>query len=80
MELSDFDISQQLPQDIMHVVLEGVFPLHLEQLLNYIIYELSALSLSQINSRILAFPYSYLDCKPSPIKDICLQASQSGTS
>lgn len=26
LKLPDFDVAQQLPQDIMHVLLEGIFP------------------------------------------------------
>lgn len=78
MELPDFDITQQLPQDIMHVLLEGIFPLHLELLLNYIINESSLMSLDQVNSRILEFPYAYFNVKPLPIKNTNFQGSQSG--
>ncbi len=74
LEIPDFNVTQQLPQDIMHVLLEGIFPFHMQQLLNYIINEAHILSLDQVNSRILAFPYSYFDCKPSPIESICLQS------
>ena len=48
LELPDFDITQQLPQDIMHVLLEGIFPLHVEQLFDYIINVASLLSLDQV--------------------------------
>ena len=78
LELPDFDITQQLPQDIMHVLLEGIFPLHVEQLFDYIINVASLLSLDQINSRLLAFPYAYFNEKPSPITQMCLQGAQSG--
>ena len=37
MELADFDITRQLPRDLMHVLLEGVFPYHMKQLLRYVI-------------------------------------------
>ena len=35
MTLPYFDITKQLPQDLMHVMLEGVIPLHIEEFLNY---------------------------------------------
>ena len=73
-----FDITKQLPQDLMHVMLEGVFPLHIEQLLNYVIHESNVLSLSQINSRIMAYPYAYFEEKPTPLKGLDIQGSQSG--
>lgn len=39
-DLPAFDVTEQLPQDLMHVLLEGIFPLHLEQFLQYIIQDL----------------------------------------
>ena len=33
LSLQEFDVTQNLPQDLMHVLLEGVFPFHMEQLL-----------------------------------------------
>ena len=74
-ELPYFDITENLPQDIMHVLLEGVFPCHLEQLLNYIVCESSVLSISQINSRIKSFPYAYFQEKPSPISGSVIQGT-----
>lgn len=78
MELTDFDVTRQLPQDLMHVLLEGIFPYHLEQLLNYIVNESALLMLSQINSRIQAFPYAYFSVKPSPLNDLNVMGSQLG--
>jgi hypothetical protein len=78
LELTYFDVTKQLPQDLMHVLLEGVFPLHLGQLLQYIIRDASILSLSQINSRILAFPYAYFEEKPSALASLDVQGTQSG--
>ena len=78
MELPDFNVVQQLPQDIMHVLLEGVFPLHLEQFLDYIIQS-SILTLDQINCRVMAFPYGYFCDKPAPLNGTDLQGKQSGT-
>lgn len=78
MELTDFDVTRQLPQDLMHVLLEGIFPYHLEQLLDYVVNQSSLLTLSQINSRIQAFPYAYFSDKPSVIDDLTITGSQSG--
>ena len=80
LELPYFDVTQHLPQDLMHVLLEGVFPLHVGQLLQYVIHESKILTLSQINSRILAHPYAYFEEKPSPLKDLEFEGSQSGYS
>ena len=78
MELSEFDVTKQLPQDLMHVILEGIFPLHMKQLLTYIVQDLALLSLNQINSRIVAFPYAYFEEKPSPLTSVRVQGAQSG--
>lgn len=77
LELPYFDVTQQLPQDLMHVLLEGIFPLHIEQILRYII-DSSILTISQINSRLLAYPYAYFETKPSPLKEADIHGSQSG--
>jgi hypothetical protein len=36
-DLLHFDVTKQLPQDVMHVLFEGVFPLIMELLLAHII-------------------------------------------
>ncbi len=78
MSIPYFDITKQLPQDLMHILLEGVFPLHVEQLLKYVIHETNTLSLSQVNSRIKAYPYAYFEDMPSPLNGLDIQGSQSG--
>ena len=77
MQLADFDITKQLPQDLMHVILEGIFPFHIEQLLKYIL-EQSLITLSEINSRISSFPFAYFNTKPTPLSNCELQGTQSG--
>ena len=37
MDLPYFDITKQLPQDVMHVLFEGLFPLNMELLLTHLI-------------------------------------------
>lgn len=78
MDLPYFDVTKQLPQDLMHVILEGIFPLHIEQLLQYVVNDLAVLSLSQINNRIKDFPYAYFNERPSPLTSFTVQGSQSG--
>ena len=34
-DLAYFDVTKQLPQDIMHVLFEGVIPRHVELILTY---------------------------------------------
>lgn len=78
MELAEFDVTQQLPQDLMHVILEGIFPMHIQQLLEYIVDVSAHMTLAQINSRIAAYPYAYFNDKPSPITGFNVQGTQSG--
>ena len=77
LSLPNFDITQQLPQDLMHVLLEGVFPVHMEQLVAYIVQVSGVLTLAEINSRIAAFPYAYFQEKPGPIS-FEIQGAQTG--
>ncbi|KAK7886077.1 hypothetical protein WMY93_025698 [Mugilogobius chulae] len=63
-----FDLIQQTPQDIMHVILEGIAPLEVKCVLNHLI-QAGYIDLDTINSGILGFPYSPLDVRdrPTPI-------------
>ena len=36
-DLSHFDVTKQLPQDIMHLLFEGIIPVHVELILNHAI-------------------------------------------
>lgn len=77
-ELPGFDVTQQLPQDLMHVLFEGIFPLHVEQLLRYVIEGSGLMTLEQINSRITEFPYAYFNDKPGPLNGFDPRNSQTG--
>ena len=77
-ELPAFDVTEQLPQDLMHVLLEGIFPLHLEQFLRYIVQDLHLITLDQINSRIAEFPFAYFNDKPGSLSGLDPQGSQTG--
>ncbi|XP_039248923.2 uncharacterized protein LOC120326666 [Styela clava] len=67
-DLKNFDPFTSVPQDAMHVILEGCIPYTLQQLLQHLLRE-KQLTLQFINQRIEKFPYGYLDRtnKPSPI-------------
>lgn len=78
LELPNFDVTQQLPQDLMHVMLEGVFPMHLEQFLNYVINDLSLFTLEEINCRIKSYSYAYFEVKPTPLTSLNIQGTQTG--
>lgn len=77
-DLPQFDVTRQLPQDLMHVLLEGIFPLHLEQLLQHVVEVAGLLTLDQLNSRITEFPYAYFSNKPGHLKGFDPQGSQTG--
>ena len=49
----------------MRVLLEGIFPLHMEQLLEYVVEIAGLMTLDEINSRIAAFSYAYFNEKPA---------------
>lgn len=76
-ELMDFDVTKQLPQDLMHVILEGIYPLHMEQFLEYIVSS-GIMTLDEVNSQLSSFPYSYFHEKPSYINTFDIQGTQSG--
>lgn len=68
-KISNFHVVEQLPQDIMHVLLEGVIPYELTLMLDNFICEKGYLTLVQLNDGIACFAYSLHEVKdtPSPI-------------
>lgn len=56
----------QLPQDVMHVLLEGVVPQALKLLLNSFIYVKKYFSLDFLNDRIQCFNYSRTERRDKP--------------
>ena len=77
-ELPNFDVTEQLPQDLMHVLFEGVFHVHVREILMYLIERLSIVTLVDINSRIAAHPYAYFEEKPAPLTSLDPHGNQSG--
>ncbi len=62
-----FDLIRQTPQDIMHVILEGVAPLEVKTVLKHLVLS-GQLELDTFNSAILGYPYSTdVRDKPCPI-------------
>ena len=59
-EFPYFDIIQQTPQDIMHVILEEIAPLEIK---NVRIVESGQITLDSVNSALLGFLYSQLDAR-----------------
>jgi len=68
MDFPAFNLIQQTPQDIMHVILEGIAPLEIKCMLKQLVL-LGQLDLDAFNSDIIGFPYSPQDTRdrPSPI-------------
>ncbi len=61
----------QLPQDIMHVLFEGVIPLEIKLMLRVFIYEKKYFTLNQLNNRIQNFSYGKTESRnkvPKPIE------------
>ena len=67
--LKDFDICQCFPQDIMHILLEGVVPYESKLLLKVLIDGIRCFTLKELNQKIESFDYGYMNKKnqPSPI-------------
>ena len=85
--LQYFDICEQLPQDVMHVLLEGVVPRSVALVLQHVIVDLRIISIDALNARIASFPYAYFESpnKPSRISmpsilNLELEGTQTGTS
>ena len=85
-DLAYFHVANhQLPQDIMHILLEGAVPYTLRLVLHHFISEESYFNLNLLNERITYFKYSYAESrdKPRPLSEKVLQPQstlcQSGT-
>lgn len=65
-ELRDFHSVTNYNFDPMHDLLEGICGLELKLLLHYIVYELKAMNLRELNQRLRSFIYEYGDRKNRP--------------
>lgn len=65
LEAPFFDVTQQLPMDIMHVFLEGILAYEIKYLLRYYIDE-GYFSLTQLNDEFRIFPLGYAHSKDRP--------------
>lgn len=79
LEAPDFDVCQQLPQDLMHIFLEGVLAYEIKYMLRYYIQQQNKFSLSDLNSKIQNFllGYSHKKNKPAPIFERDLERESS---
>ena len=68
-----FHVTEGLPMDAMHDLLEGVLQYETKELIKHLISE-RLISLQDINDAIVSFPYGYADVvnKPLPIADTTL--------
>ena len=71
-----FNLIQQTPQDMMHIILEGIAPLEIKCVMKRLIL-LGQLDLDVFNTALTGFPYSPLDIrdKPSPLAYSTLASS-----
>lgn len=72
-EFPGFNLIEQTPRDLMHIILEGIAPLEIKCVLK----QLVLLDLDVLNTALTGFPYSPLDVrdKPSPIAYSTLASS-----
>ena len=71
LQIDNFHVANgQLPQDIMHVLYEGVMPLNVRQMLHRFVYEEHLFSIETLNDRIMSFPYARSELRNKPSKPI----------
>jgi len=58
----------QMPQDIMHVLFEGVLQKEIQLMLKHVIYDEGYFSLSTLNERIENFAYGRVESRNKPTK------------
>ena len=78
-EAPHFDLCKCMPHDIMHVLLEGVLPLHCKLLLVHCIFDERYFTLTVINRLIMEFEYGYSESRdiPRPLNNDHLRSSES---
>ena len=69
-DITGFHVVDQMPQDMMHVLFEGVIPYELTLLLRYFVTEKKLFTLQELNDYIECYSYSPLELndRPSPIR------------
>ena len=65
----DFDVTKQLPQDVMHIFLEEILSYEMKFLLNHYFHG-GKITLDQPNTELQNIPYGYSNVKdkPAPVK------------
>ena len=70
-KISFFNVANsQLPQDIMHILFEGVIPLEVKLMLKVFIWEKKYFSLNFLNDRIQNFSYGKKENRSKPPKPL----------
>ncbi|CAH3115461.1 unnamed protein product [Porites lobata] len=74
--VANFDVCQCFPEDIMHILFEGVVPYETKRFLKVLIDEKRSLTLKELNHRMESFNYGYMHNKdkPTPIARETLNA------
>ena len=67
-DIPDFDITKSLPQDIMHLLWEGIVQYEVKQVLKHYVIEKQKFTVKQLNEQIDAFQYNYNTVKNKPTK------------
>ena len=66
-ELDDFDVCDgQLPQDVMHILLEGVIPYRIKVMLQSFICEKRLFTIECINQKLSSFKFSRSESRNKP--------------
>ena len=70
-----FHVTEGLVPDVMHDVLEGILPLETKELIRHLV-KTNTLQLSELNERMMSFPYSGSDAtnKPTLISPVTLSS------
>lgn len=77
-ELPGFDVTKQLPQDLMHTILEGTLQYEVRLGLQYFL-DNNMISLVELNAAVTNHNYGYSEMadKPSPLKETVFNVSES---
>ena len=75
-KVDNFDVRQCFPEDIMHILFDGVVPCVTKRFLKVLTDEKRSLTLNELNHRMESFNYGYLHNKdkPTPIARETLNA------
>ena len=64
--LANFDVCQCFPEDIMHILFDGVLPCETMHFLKVLIDEKWSLTLKELNHQMESFNYDYMHNKDKP--------------